>query len=296
MKHEQKSTATREQKSARVSVKSFDDETGRFRAIVSVFGNEDSYGDVMQKGSFARSLGEWKTSGDPIPFIWDHRIDDPNAYIGEIIEARETDEGLEVEGVFDLEDATAAKAYRLLKSRRVREWSFGFIIPPGGAKFAEQANGRMVREVHEAELLEVSMTLVGANRATRTVEVRSAAAAEASGPSLDELDATLGALTKAADGLKAAQDMINETTATVRAARDELEAKSKADEVSDKPEGEPEGEDGSGNQESESGHAAANETPTSDEDSTESKSFDAIVAAANVAVASAMASKHTRKG
>lgn len=168
-----KGSALAEQKSARVRIKSTDDDTGRFRAVVSVFGNVDAYGDVMMPGAFAKSLERYKAAGDDIPYLWDHDTGDPFSYVGGIDEAFESAEGLEVAGTFDLDNPTAAQVYRLVKARRVKEWSFGFIVPEGGWKIAEK-DGTTVRELHEVELLEVSTTLVGANRATRTIEVRSA--------------------------------------------------------------------------------------------------------------------------
>lgn len=71
-------------------------EDGQVRALVSVFGNEDSYGDVVVKGAFAEDLTRWASSGDPIPFIWAHAWSDPFAHVGRVLDAKETEEGLEV--------------------------------------------------------------------------------------------------------------------------------------------------------------------------------------------------------
>lgn len=218
-----------EQKSARFQVKATDDEAGTFRAVVSVFGNVDSYGDRMVKGSFSKSLEEWEERGAAIPFLWDHAIGDPFAYVGELTEAKETDEGLEVAGRFDMDDEFSRKSYRLMKSGRVREFSFGFFIRSAG--FVEDEDEGVVREVKDVDLIEVSMTQIGANRETRLVEVRSAsdgrpevraAAAESSSGvvqsvSLEDLDAAVDAL----DGARAT---IEETLGKLKAARATIEA------------------------------------------------------------------------
>ena len=161
-----------EVKSARAQIKTADEIEGEgiVRAVASVFNNIDSYGDIMLKGSFADTIAEHKDAGDVIPFMWSHESSDPFAYIGELTEARETDEGLEVEARFDMDNEKAAQVYRLLKGRRLRELSFGFI--PRETEQTER-DGEPVREVKSVELLEVSVVHVGANRATRVVEVRS---------------------------------------------------------------------------------------------------------------------------
>lgn len=43
---------------------------GEYRALVSVFGTVDAYGDVVLPGAFADTLAEWKSAGDPIPVYW----------------------------------------------------------------------------------------------------------------------------------------------------------------------------------------------------------------------------------
>src|SRR3954452_22350002 len=57
---------------------------GQFVAIVSVFGNEDSMGDIVRPGAFTSTLQDWADSGDPIPVIWSHDWDAPFAHIGTV--------------------------------------------------------------------------------------------------------------------------------------------------------------------------------------------------------------------
>jgi hypothetical protein len=84
---------------------------------VSVFGNKDSYGDVVMPGAFADSLAAWKASGNPIPVYYSHRMDDPDFNIGYVLDAEETDKGLQVHAKLDLDDDAkkAKQVYRLLK-------------------------------------------------------------------------------------------------------------------------------------------------------------------------------------
>ena len=93
------------------------------------------------------------------------------AYVAGIHDAVETDEGLAIKGKFDLDTDQSRQAYKLLKSRRVKEFSFGFIIRD--AEDGEK-NGRPVRYVKDVDLLEASMTILGANPATRLVAIKAA--------------------------------------------------------------------------------------------------------------------------
>ncbi|MCK9928796.1 HK97 family phage prohead protease [Frankia sp. Mgl5] len=144
---------------------------GTFDALVSVFGNVDLGGDRIVKGAFARTLGDWSTAGDPIPVIWSHQWDNPDAHIGYVdpAEAVETDEGLAVKGRLDVGEPFAGKVYDLLKTRRVREFSFAYDIPAGGDRKA--ADG--AHEIVDIDLLEVGPTLKGMNPDTVLGDVKS---------------------------------------------------------------------------------------------------------------------------
>src|SRR5690606_4089047 len=99
---------------------------GQFDALVSVFGNVDSYGDVVQPGAFATTLKAWGESGYKIPVYWGHNLSDPDFNIGEVISAEETDRGLQVRAQLDVDSPKGAQVYRLLKGGREQEFSFGY--------------------------------------------------------------------------------------------------------------------------------------------------------------------------
>lgn len=143
---------------------------GTFEAIVSVFGNKDLYGDIVQKGAFAGTLERWAASGDPIPIYYSHRLDDPDYCIGEVLEAVETDEGLKIKGKLDIDQQKAASVYRLLKGRRVKQFSFSYGVIDGEMDDAE--NAYMLKEL---ELYEVGPTPIGANPETELLAVKAAA-------------------------------------------------------------------------------------------------------------------------
>ena len=84
-------------KSVPLLIKSADDQGGTFVGLASVFDNVDHHGDIVRRGAFAKSL----SSGSPIPLLWEHKSDDPRNFVGDVVEATETDDGLAINGRFD---------------------------------------------------------------------------------------------------------------------------------------------------------------------------------------------------
>ena len=144
---------------------------GVFEAVVSVFGNRDSYGDVVVKGAFADTLAEWESKGDPIPVYWSHRMDDPDFNIGHVLEASETDQGLQVKAQLDLDSPKAAQVYRLLKGRRVTQFSFAYDVLD--AEYVTR-DGQEVYELRKLKVYEVGPTPIGANQETELLAVKAA--------------------------------------------------------------------------------------------------------------------------
>jgi HK97 family phage prohead protease len=147
---------------------------GQFTALVSVFGNEDSVGDVVIPGAFTDTLAEWADKGDPIPVLWSHSWADPFAHIGVVVEAKETDEGLLVTGqIEDLDtNPTAQQVYRLLKGRRVTQFSFAYDVEEGA--WVEPADEWGYYELRKLRLYEVGPCLVGANQETELLAAKAA--------------------------------------------------------------------------------------------------------------------------
>lgn len=152
-----------------VKADSIDEEAGTFEAIVSVFNNIDSVGDVVMPGAFSDDLAEWAAKGDPIPVIWSHRWEDPEYHVGLVLEAKETDEGLWVKAQIDLDESKGQKVFRLLKGRRVTQFSFAYDILDGA--WAER-DGVDVYELRKLHVHEVGPTLIGANRDTRLLSAK----------------------------------------------------------------------------------------------------------------------------
>lgn len=147
---------------------------GQFTAIVSVFGNEDSVGDVVIPGAFAETLAEWAAKADPIPVLWSHMWGDPFSHIGVVVTAEETADGLLVTGqISDLDtNPTAAQVYKLLKGRRVTQFSFAYDVVEGAWVEPQGSDG--FYELRRLKLIEVGPCLVGANQETELLAAKAA--------------------------------------------------------------------------------------------------------------------------
>lgn len=149
---------------------------GEFIGYASVFGNKDSYGDVVIAGAFTNTLAEWERKGVPIPLLWGHNTSDPDFNLGELVTAAEDDHGLKVHGKLDMESPKSAQTYRLLKSGRVNQMSFAYKVIDG-AYIQPEGEGKTWRdafyELRELELYEVSIVPIGANQDTEILAVKS---------------------------------------------------------------------------------------------------------------------------
>lgn len=161
--------------------------TGRFEAVVSVFGNVDLQGDRVQPGAFSKSISNWRAKGDPIPAIWSHDWANPFAHFGysdpndveEVTssgKAGTIEGGLRVIGQADVGPGGAAlpgkefakQVYDLLDERRVTEWSFAYDV------IREQRAADKANDLLELGLIEYGPTLKGANPDTFTIGVKAA--------------------------------------------------------------------------------------------------------------------------
>lgn len=139
---------------------------GQFLGYASVFGNKDSYGDVVTKGAFAKTI-----EGRQFPIYWQHRTDDPDLNIGKTVEILEDDHGLLVRGQLDLESAKGAQVHRLIKDGRVSQMSFMYdVVKQAEVDGGPWSGGHM--ELQELKLHEVSIVPVGANQETELLAVK----------------------------------------------------------------------------------------------------------------------------
>lgn len=142
---------------------------GEFEGYASVFGNVDSYGDIVQPGAFERTLGEWGEKGNTVPVLWGHDMQDPFANIGGLSEISEDDHGLKIRGQLDLDNPTAMQVYRLLKGRRTNRMSFAYAVRDSSEN---DAGGNDLKDL---DLFEVSVVQVPANDLAEVTQVKTLA-------------------------------------------------------------------------------------------------------------------------
>ncbi len=157
---------------------------GEFTAYASVFGNVDSYGDVVQRGAFTKSIAAWAKSGNTLPILYGHDATNPHMNVGGVLSMVEDERGLKIHGRLDLDTPTGDQVYRLVKGRRLSQLSFAYdevrVRPVKGDP--RLGNYKSLDELH---LHEVSLVPVGANRETSVLAVKAAP----TGPSVKAWDA-----------------------------------------------------------------------------------------------------------
>lgn len=138
-------------------------EDGSFVGIASVYGVEDLGGDVIEKGAFRKTISENPT----VPILWQHKSEE---VIGSGT-VKEWQGKVLLEGQLDLDDPTAMKAYKKMKSKLIKGLSIGF----NTIKHTwEDVEGRMVRHITELKLWEVSVVTFPMLPAAQVTRVKSA--------------------------------------------------------------------------------------------------------------------------
>lgn len=141
------------------SFKALDDEQGVFEGYLAVFGNVDSYGDVIERGAFKNTLAKAEKTRSQrgekylFPILWQHSPHEP---IGGFLEMREDDFGLYVKGQLDLDIELGRRAYSGMKKGYIRGLSIGYDV-------VKQAWDGQIRRLKEINLWEGSVVTFPAN-------------------------------------------------------------------------------------------------------------------------------------
>src|SRR5699024_853977 len=153
---------------------------GRFTGYASVFGNKDSFGDVIVKGAFAESLASYGENGAGIPCYWSHQMSDPMMNIGHTVSAYEDEHGLKVDVQLDLDNPNGAYTHKLIQEKRVNQMSFAFDVEDFAFAQSEELGDYM--ELRKLKIHEVSVVQVGANQSTELLAVKERIAQLKNGP------------------------------------------------------------------------------------------------------------------
>lgn len=139
---------------------------GEFTGYASVFGEVDSYNEVVAPGAFTKSLEALRSSGTVLPALWQHMSWEP---VGGYNELAEDDRGLKVAGFLLVNEIVRAKeANALMKRKIVTGMSIGYYVIDSG--FDEKTR---IRTLKELELVEISIVTFPANDSARIDQVKS---------------------------------------------------------------------------------------------------------------------------
>lgn len=142
-------------------------DNGTFSGYGSVFGNVDSYREIVAPGAFKSSLAMLKESGDPLPVLWQHNAEQP---IGGYTDLIEDERGLKVDGFLLKDDVSLAReAYALMKARVVKGLSIGYYVRADS--YDEKTS---IRTLTDLDLREISVVTFPANEQAQVDNVKSA--------------------------------------------------------------------------------------------------------------------------
>lgn len=143
-------------------VKVVDAEEGIFEGYASVFGNVDSYGDIVEKGAFSETIKNWFPRYPKL--VADH---DWSKLIGKILEIREDNKGLYFKAKLTLGVQLAREKWELIKDGAQTDISFGYEV---NESYMDKGNRRLTR----LTVYEISPVMVGANNQATITAFKSA--------------------------------------------------------------------------------------------------------------------------
>ena len=131
---------------------------GRLKVVAyaAIFGNIDSYNDIIVKGAFANSL---KKEGKRVAVCWQHDMRKP---IGKLISIKEDDTGLMVEFLISRSEEDVAVK---IEEGIISEMSIGYSTVAFDYNTKDE-----IRTIKEARLYEVSLVTRGANEEAKIKE------------------------------------------------------------------------------------------------------------------------------
>lgn len=200
---------------------------GEFLVYPSTFTRKaDAYGDIVAKGAFLDDIKAWKDSGNTLPGLYGHRLDDPDFFVASALDMGEDEHGWWVKGAFDLDSPKGKTVYRLVKGRRLNQLSFAYDVLDSGQ--TEDENGDPAWELRKLKVYEFSFVPVGANQDTSIVAIKAIS---------DGIKAGRVLSTKNESALREARDSIDSVLSSL--GDDEAKAAHPGGEVQDEASGEP---------------------------------------------------------
>lgn len=187
--------------------KAVTDKPNVVEGYASIFGNVDSYGDVVRPGAFKKTIKE-RIPKRLVPFVADHRWD-VSALLGTVVSAEEDSKGLSFTAELSATPGVQEVRQKMLEGH-LHQVSFSFRtisqeFPKDGG---EMVDGRIVgRYLTEVVLLDIAPVVLGANERASITQVKAfndlMRIAEAAALEGDELRMAGARLIKMADEIEA---------------------------------------------------------------------------------------------
>ncbi|CCB65385.1 HK97 family phage prohead protease [Hyphomicrobium sp. MC1] len=139
---------------------------GVFEGHASIFGVQDSYGDVIKRGAFKACLKAFESAGRMPLMLYSH---DPSRPVGVWEQIAEDEKGLHVQGRLLRDIPDGDLAYKLLMGKALDGLSIGFRVVDA----SRDTSG--VRTISQIDLVEISLVSLPAMPGARIEQVRSSA-------------------------------------------------------------------------------------------------------------------------
>jgi phage prohead protease, HK97 family len=139
---------------------------GTFEGHASVFGELDSYRDIVVRGAFVASLEkDFAAKGRSVPMLWQHDTYNP---IGIYPDCKEDDIGLFVRGQCNMKVQQGVECHALMEQGALTGLSIGYSTLDD-----EWDDTGMVRKLKEVKLWEISPVTFPAGDSARVTSVKS---------------------------------------------------------------------------------------------------------------------------
>ena len=143
------------------AMKALDEEARTFEGLASTW-NEDLGGDVIHRGAFKATLKEWKASKRVLPLIDQHNYGSIRSVVGRLLEAKETEDGLEIKSEI-ISGPDGDEVMRRLKGGFIDGLSIGYEPKKWEYEQNDDAMFGRIRHIKEVKLYEVSLVIWGMN-------------------------------------------------------------------------------------------------------------------------------------
>lgn len=132
-----------------------------FSGLASTW-EKDLGGDLIEQGAYSRTLKQWRRDKYTVPLINQHSYFDTRNAIGKLLEAEETEEGLDTTWKV-VESADGEEFMARIREEIVNGLSIGYQVRGWREPTENEANRGIFRILTDVELREVSVVIWGMN-------------------------------------------------------------------------------------------------------------------------------------